>query len=99
MSIEVSTTKHSIHDKLESEIKAAEAKLQTLKSKAEAAKANAEIKAITDLTAQKLEIQQKLQELKKTGDDKWEHAKKDVEARIAAFETSIKGIEAKVKTH
>jgi len=99
MSIEVSTAKHVIHNKLESQIKTAGAKLDTLKARAEVAKANVEIKAIADLATQKLEIHQKLQELKKSSDDKWEHAKKDIEARIAAFEQSIKGIESKVKAH
>ncbi|MGB8032102.1 MAG: hypothetical protein WCF30_20825 [Terracidiphilus sp.] len=98
MTIEVSTAKHVIHDKLESQIKSAEAKLDTLKSRAEVAKANVEIKAIADLAAQKLEIHQKLQELKRTDDSKWGNAKKDLEARVAAFEKSVKGIEAKVKT-
>ena len=99
MSIEVSTAKCAIHDKLESQIKTAEAKLDTLKARAEVAKANLEIKAITDLTAQKLELHQKLQELKKTGEGHWEHAKADLEAKIVAFEKSVKGIESKVKAH
>lgn len=99
MSIEVSTAKHLIHDKLESELKTAETKLDTLKARAEVAKANLEIKAIAGLATQRLEIHQKIQELKNAGDEKWEHAKKDIEARIAAFEKSIKGIESKVKAH
>jgi multidrug efflux pump subunit AcrA (membrane-fusion protein) len=99
MTIEVSTAKHVIHDKLESQIKSAEAKLDTLKSRAEVAKANIEIKAIAGLAAQKLEIHQKLQELKRTGNDNWEQAKKDLEAQVVAFEKSVKGIEAKVNTH
>jgi len=99
MSIEVSTAKHVIHDKLESQIKLAEAKLDTLKARAEAAKADVEIKAIAGLAVQKLEIQKKLLELKKLGDDKWENAKKDLEVRIAAFEKSVKEIEAKAHAH
>ncbi len=99
MSIEVKTAKHAVHDKLESQLKTAEAKLDTLKARAEVAKANVEIKAIADLTTQKLEIHQKLQELKKSGGDKWEHAKTELEARIAAFEKSVQGIESKIKAH
>jgi multidrug efflux pump subunit AcrA (membrane-fusion protein) len=98
MTIGTSTAKDAIHDKLESQLKTAQAKLDTLKARAEVSKANVEIKAIADLAAQKLEIHQKLHELKKAGDDKWEHAKKDLEARIAAFEKSVKGIDSKVKT-
>jgi len=100
MSIETTTAKHAIHDKLESQVNTAVAKLDTLKARAEVAKANVEIKAIADLTAQKLELHQKLQELKNSGEDKWwEQVKKDLEARIASFEKSVKGIEAKVKSH
>jgi phage shock protein A len=53
MSTEVNITKQAIHDMLESKIKAAEAKLDTLKARAENAKANAEIKAITELLTKK----------------------------------------------
>lgn len=99
MSIEVQAAKHAIHDKLEAQLKTAESKFDTLKARAEVAKASLEIKAIADLTTQKLEIHQKLQELKKSGDEHWEHAKKDIESRISAFEKSLRGIESKVKTH
>ncbi len=97
MSIEVSSAKHAIHDKLESQIKTAEAKLDTLKARAEVAKANLELKAIAALAMQKVEIHEKLRELKASSEANWERAKKDLEARIAAFEKSIKEIEAKVK--
>jgi hypothetical protein len=99
MSIQVDTAKHAIHDKLESQLKTAESKLDTLKAQAESKKANAEIKAIADLTAKKVNLHQKLQDLKKSGDDTWEHAKKDLESHVASFENSIKGIESKVKAH
>ncbi len=99
MSIEASTAKHAIHDKLESQLDTAKAKLDTLKARAEVAKASVEIKAIAALAVQRLEIHEKLQELKKLGDDKWEQAKRDLEARLAAFERSVKSIEAKVKGH
>ncbi len=99
MSIDASTAKHAIHEKLESQIKTAEAKLDTLKARAEVAKANLELKAIADLASRRLQIHQKLQELKKLGGDQLERAKTDLDARIAAFETSIKEIEAKVKAH
>jgi len=99
MSTGVTTPKQTVHDKLESQIKTAETKFDTLKARAGVAKANVEAKTIADLTAQKLEIHQKLQELKKTGEDHWERAKQDLEARIAAFEKSVKGIESKVKGH
>ena len=97
MSIEVTTAKQAIQDKLESRIKTAEAKLQTLKARAEAAKADVEIKAIVDLLTRKEELHRKLQELKKSGEARWEIVKADLVLRIATFEKAVEGIEAKVK--
>jgi hypothetical protein len=99
MSIETSTARRAIHDKLEAEIKTIEAKLDTLKARAEAGKANAEIKALADLAVQRMEIHQKLQELKRAAEDLWEHAETDLVLRIAAFEKAVKAIEAKSKAH
>lgn len=99
MSIETKTAKQAIHDELESHIKNAEAKLDTLKARADVAKANLEIKAIADLTARKLELHQKLQELKTAGNGHGERIRADLEAKIAAFEKSVKEIESKVKAH
>ena len=53
MSTDVKLAKQAIHDKLESQIKTAEAKLDTLKARAETAKANVEIKAIAELLTKK----------------------------------------------
>jgi len=97
MSTDLNIAKQAIHDKLESQIKAAEAKLETLKARAEAAKANVEIKAIAELLPKKVEIQQKLEHMKKAGGDRWAQAKADLEGRIADFEKSVKGIESKAK--
>jgi hypothetical protein len=95
MSSDGNISKQVIHDKLESQIKTAEAKLQTLKAQAETAKANVEIKAIGALLPETKAIRQKLQELKKSGGDRWEQAKGDLEGRIADFEKSVKRIESK----
>jgi multidrug efflux pump subunit AcrA (membrane-fusion protein) len=95
--MEANATKHAIYDKLESQIKTAEAKLATLKARAEVAKANAEIKAITDLLPRKEGLHRKLQELKKSGEDRWEVVKNDLMVLIADFEKSVKEIEAKAK--
>ena len=65
MNIEVNMAKKAIQDKLESEIKAAAAKLQTLKAEAETAKADFEIKAITELLTKQHEILQHLWEGRK----------------------------------
>jgi multidrug resistance efflux pump len=97
MSTDLNMVKQAIYDKLEAQIKTAEAKLETLKARAETAKANLEIKAVTELLTKKHLIQQKLQALKESGGDRWEQAKTDLEARIAEFEKSVKGIESKAK--
>jgi multidrug resistance efflux pump len=97
MSNDVNMAKQVIHDKFESQIKTAEAKLDTLKARAEATKANVEIRAISELLPKKQVIQQKLQQLKKSGGDQWAQAKADLEGRIADFEKSLKGIESKAK--
>ena len=97
MSTEVNIAKQAIHDMLESKIKSAEAKLDTLKATAENAKAHAEIKAIMELVTKKPVIRLKLHELKNSGGDRWEQAKNDLEDRITEFEKSLKGIESKVK--
>lgn len=94
---EVDIAKKAIHDKLESQVKTVEAKLETLKARAETTKANVEIKAVAELLTKKHTIHKKLQELKKSGGDRWEQAKADVEAHITAIEKSVSGIESKVK--
>jgi hypothetical protein len=98
MSTDVNVAKQVIHDKLESQVKIAEAKLDTLKAGAESAKANVEIKAIAELVTKRHELHQKLRELKNPGGNRWEQAKADLEAGIADFEKSVKGIESKAKT-
>ena len=99
MSTVITETKDAIHNKLESQIKSAESKLDTLKARAGVAKAAVEIKAIADLVAQKGEIRQKLQAFKKASANNQEQAKKEIEALVAGFEKSVKEIEAKVKVH
>ena len=99
MTIDTIVAKQAVHDKLESQIDLAEAKLHTLKAQAESAKANAEIKAIAGLAPKKKSIQRKLQELKKSSGEAWNQAKTDLEARIAEFEKLLKGIESKAKAH
>jgi len=87
--------KQALHDKIDSQIKTAQAKLETLKAKAESTKANAELKLIADLLTKKQAIDQKLNELKKSGEGSYQQAKTDVESRVADLEKSVKAIEAK----
>jgi multidrug resistance efflux pump len=99
MSTQATVAKQAIHDKFESQIKTAEAKFDSLKAQAESGKANLEIRAITAMLPKKLAIREKLEELKKSGGDRWEQAKTDLEGHIADFEKSVKGIESKAKSH
>jgi len=99
MSAVATLTKQALHDKLESQINAAAAKLDTLKARAESAKAHAEVKAIAELLPKKHAIQRKLDDLKKASENQWEHAKTDLTSHVADFEKSVREIEAKVKAH
>jgi hypothetical protein len=96
-STEMHAARQAIHDKIESQINTVQAKLETLKAKAESAKANAEIKLIADLLTNKRAIDQKLNELKKSGEGTYQQTKTDVESRLAELEKSVQAIEAKFK--
>ena len=96
MNIQTASPKQVIHDELESRIKSVSSKIETLKARAETAKASAEIKAIADLAVKKVQLQQKLQELKNSADQNWEQGKKHLDSLVADFEKQVKAIETKV---
>jgi hypothetical protein len=87
--------KKLIHDKIESQIKIAQARLDTLKAKAQATKATVELGAITELLTKKHAIEQKLNDLKKSTDTTYQQTKADVESRLAELEKSVQAIETK----
>jgi chaperonin cofactor prefoldin len=89
MNTGANAAKQAVHDKLESQIKLTEGKLNTLKAQAENTKANAEIKAIADLFPRKQSIQRKLQDLRKSNGEAWNRAKGDLETHVADFEKSV----------
>ena len=95
--VAVNAARKAVYDKVESQIHTFEAQLATLKAKAESAKADAELKAIANLVTTKRTLDQKVVDLKKTGEAAFQQAKADVEVRIADFEKSVKAIEAKMK--
>jgi phage shock protein A len=97
MSTDMNMAKQAVHDKIESQVNTVQAKLQTLKAKAESAKANAELKLIADLLTRKQAVEQKLAELKKSGDGTYQQVKADVESRVAELEKSVQAIEARLK--
>ena len=97
MSTETNTAKKAVEDTIEAKVKTAQAKLDTLKLKAEAAKAVAEVAAIAELLKHKRTIDQKLADLKKAGEGKYQQAKADLETRVAELEKSVQAIEAKFR--
>jgi outer membrane murein-binding lipoprotein Lpp len=91
--------KQAIQGKLASQLKTAEAKLDELKARAEAAKADAETRAIGELRAKNRVIKRKLHQLGRSGEHRWEQAKSDLETQVAEFEKSVKGIGSRIKGH
>jgi hypothetical protein len=65
MSVVTEVAKQVIRDKFVAEIETAKAKLQALKAEAQSAKADFEIKAITELLAKQREILHKLRQSRK----------------------------------
>jgi len=96
MSSEMKLAKQAVHDKLTSQIKAAEANLGALKARAEVAKADVEIKAIAELLVARPTIRQ-VHELEESSDAHWEQAKRELEAKVAHFDKAVKAIESKLK--
>jgi len=93
----VNLAKQALHDKLASQISTAEAKLDTLKARAETAKANAEIKAIAEFLVAKATITRELHELKRSADDRWEEAKRQLEAKVSDLDKAVTAMESKLK--
>jgi len=100
MSTEIDIARKAAHDKFEAEIRSAQAKLETLRAKASAAKADAEVKVIGDLFTKKQAIDRKLAELKlkHATEAAYQQAKTDVQAKVAELQQSVQAIEAKFKT-
>jgi outer membrane murein-binding lipoprotein Lpp len=97
MSTDTNLAKKAIHDKIESQVSTVQAALETLKAKAQATKANAELKLIADLLTKKQAIDRKIGDLKTSGESTYQQTKSDVESRVAELEKSVKAIEAKFK--
>jgi len=96
MCAEVNMANQAIHDKFETQIKIAEAKLDMVKAQAESAKAEAQIK-VAELLARNRALQLELKALKKLGGDRWERAKADLEAHLAHFGKLLKDAESEAK--
>ena len=97
MGIVTDMAKKVIEDEFDAQINIVQAKLETLKAKAEASKATTELKVITDLLTKKRAIDQKLSDLKTSGETTYQQTKSDLESRVAELEKSVRAIEAKFK--
>ena len=93
----VNAARKAVYDKVESQIHTFEARLVTLKAKAESVKADAELQALAKLATAKLTLDQKVGELKRAGETAFQQAKVDVEAGIAEFDKSVKAIASKIE--
>ena len=97
MCADVNMATQAIHDKFETQIKIAEAKLDMVKAQVESVKTDAEIKVVAELLARKRALQLELKALKKLRGDRWEQAKADLEAHMAHFQKLVKNAESKAK--
>ncbi len=89
MNVEVSATPRAIHYKPVRSPKHVGTKLRALKNQVKIGVADLEVVTITDWTALRQEIHQKLQELTPSNGC-WQRAKSDFETKIAALEESIR---------
>jgi uncharacterized protein YceH (UPF0502 family) len=94
--VAVNAARKAVYDKVESQIHTFEAQVATLKARAESAKADAELKAIANLATAKRTLDEKLAELKSTGETAFQNVKADMEARIAEFDKSLRAIASEV---
>jgi prefoldin subunit 5 len=95
MSTETNIAKQAVHDRIDSQVKSVQARLETLKARAEAATAAAA--TIADLFVKMRLIDRTLSDLKKSGEGRYQQAKADIESRVAELEKSVQAIEAKFK--
>ena len=93
--VTVKAARKAVYDKVESQIHTFEARVATLKAKAESAKADAELTAIANLATAKRVLDAKVAELRSAGETKFEQVKADVERRLTEFDESLQAIASK----
>jgi len=96
VTVAVKAGRKAVYDKIESQILTFDARVATLRARAESAKADAELKAIASLVTAKRALDQKVGELKIAGESAFENLKADVEARIAEFDKSLQALASKM---
>jgi archaellum component FlaC len=95
MSIEQTIAKQAVYDQLQAKLSLAEATLQTVKARAEQAKADLQIKAIAALFPKTQVIRRELKNLKETSGAGWEKVKAGIEDRIEDLEKAVKNLQTK----
>ena len=98
MTAEINMARKAVHDKIEAEISSVQAKLESLRAEAAAAKADAELKMIAELLTKKQAVDRQVAELKKSSASAFQRAKADVQSRVAELQKSVEAIQAKLKT-
>jgi hypothetical protein len=94
--VTVKAARKAVYNTVESRIHTFEAQVATLKAKAESAKADAELAAIANLATAKLALDEKVAELKNTGEVTFERVKADVERRMTEFDRSLQALASKI---
>lgn len=95
--VAVKESRKDVYEKVESQLQGFEAQIATLKAKAESVTADAELKAIANLTTAKQTLDVKVAELKSAGETTYRQVKADVEARLVEFGKSLEAIASKSK--
>jgi chromosome segregation ATPase len=96
----VSKKRKAYAEKVEAQLKEWGTNIDILKAKAEKAKAEAKIKyyeRIQDLRAKQESLDQKLQELKESGEEAWEEVKTGVDQAIKDLKEAFKRAKSKWK--
>jgi len=97
MNTHPNTAKGTPQNKLDSQVEAARAKVDTLKAQADAARKHAVAKTVDELLARKKALELELHSLKKSGEDKFNQAKASLQAQIANLQNSVNETKSKQK--
>ena len=92
-------TLKAYEDKISSQVRDANTKLEEIESKAKEQKAQAEIATVNRLKTARENIDRKLQTLKTTHDADVAQAKTDIDAEVAKLKSSVDELATKFKMH
>jgi gas vesicle protein len=84
-------------EKIRAELQQAKAQLMELEARAKSDFAQAGTDLVKDVKARRHEIEEKLQEMKSTGDANAEQVKDDIEAKVAKMKSSLTELGVRLK--